>query len=242
MKNPHRDTFAMAKKPAIPIDNKNKPTEWLDLWVKFLTFVSTTVIAVMAFQLNSKGEASKSNQNALDTIIKVIALNASEKQAEQNAGQALMSELSNDEFLSTFFPNFSNSTQIKNIINRLREQVYTQGVAIKPVLPINTIQSSGNQKNLLSGRWVYIGQYDKANNRWDTKYLVGMPNDSDAPESLIGKTLKVNRQTGALNVRSGPATETSIAPVIDVIPPGQDVTIEQVQSAGKNPHYWGKLK
>jgi hypothetical protein len=205
--------------------------ERLDLLLKALTFLSTTAIALMAYNLSQQGERSRGQQFALDTVIKVVTLSASESEAAQASGYALLGSLSKDDFLLAFIPSYAEDPHFRSFIAGLSEEL-SRGRA--PAGPTVEAKAGGS-------KWIYLGQYDPQNKRWDTRYLEPI-DDRETPELLTGRELHVRRETGALNVRSGPATETYIAPIVGVMQPEQSVTILQVQAAGKNPHYWGRIK
>jgi hypothetical protein len=207
-----------------------------NLVIKFLTFLSTLIIAIVVSSQSYQSETNKGQQYTLDTMIKAMVLNASDKQAEQIAGMVLMDSFENEDFFIAFNLNTRQGEHLKKAINHMKEMVYTQG---KKTLDTPNIDSKSVEQ------WVYIGQYNATKNKWDTKYLDAV-SDQDNPASLDTASLKtrifsIRSETGALNVRSGSATETYIAPVICVLSEGKKIKINAIKPSGNNPHYWGRL-
>jgi len=80
-------------------------------------------------------------------------------------------------------------------------------------------------------RWVYVGSYRPDAKKWETKYL-DFADDPD-PQSLAGRDLPVNRQTGALNVRPGiPNDKGILPPPVDTLPENARVHINRMQRWG----------
>jgi hypothetical protein len=213
-------------------------TESIDFLIKIATLATTIYIAIIANGLSTESERNKNKQNALDTLIKAMTLNASDKLAEQNAGQTLMSHLVEDKFLRTFNATLVNNEDFKSIVLELQDQTASKLVSLSASL---TTDSSASAKlNKPESRWIYIGQY--TNNKWDTQYLDGFSIDEKPTTLPSNDNLTISHKNGSMNVRSGQATETSLAPVIGIMNEGEKVKITEVKQAGNNPHYWGKLK
>ena len=88
--------------------------------------------------------------------------------------------------------------------------------------------------------WIYLGWYKGNISRgictevgaWATQYLTFDPHV--CPSKLLGTYLAVSDKTGALYVRSAPATPTSIAPAVGGLYAKQQVEIDQIISSVPN--------
>lgn len=88
--------------------------------------------------------------------------------------------------------------------------------------------------------WSYVGHFLDSRSEWKTRYFdIGVNVD---PESLIGETIMVREETGALNVREGMPTMTgSFKPVIAALKPGSRVKILQVNQWLSSGYIWAHI-
>ncbi len=229
-----------------PNNGKGSVSEQLGLLIKLLTFVSTSAIAVVGYQLKLQTESREGRQYALDTLIKVTTLTTSGDLSAQRAGLLLIDKLDDDDFLLAFSPGFATDPHFKKVVTKLRDQIYAQRVSATQVQQPQKEDTGAAPTKAPATEdghgWVYIGEYNPAARKWNTKYLDPI-SDQDTPNSLVGRdNLKVSSLTGDLNVRTGPATETYIAPVSRVLSTGEHVEIVKVVPSGRAPQYWGLLK
>lgn len=105
-----------------------------------------------------------------------------------------------------------------------------------PVAPAPTPASS-----LRGQGWVYLGDYDRAQGSWRTRYLVF--GERTEPGSLMGSALRVRAETGPLNVRAGmPSIFGSLAATTDALKPGIEVKVREVKAWQNSGFYWAKVE
>lgn len=110
-----------------------------------------------------------------------------------------------------------------------------------PVAPTSAAPSAEAAKPEAAAAesWVYLGTWDAAAAKWTSRYLA-----FDAklpPDALQGKRFEVPRRTGAIYVRSGPSSATTLAPILDTLPAGKSVRIEQVSGGSSDAHKWARV-
>ena len=89
--------------------------------------------------------------------------------------------------------------------------------------------------------WVFLGTYHGQSGKWETRYLEFA--ETARPETLANKELRVWEVTGDLNVRSGlPDSKGLLASVVNTLPEGSRVTLENVQRWGASDLYFGLIK
>jgi hypothetical protein len=99
--------------------------------------------------------------------------------------------------------------------------------------------SSQSQERETEG-WAYLGHFVDSKKTWQTRYFefdVGTK-----PESLIGQSLIVREQTGALNIREGMPTLTgSFRKITHALSPGSRVKIKEVKEWYATGYLWAKI-
>lgn len=86
--------------------------------------------------------------------------------------------------------------------------------------------------------WIYLGDYSAE--RWTTRYLDFA--GTVAPATLVGQTLPVRSETGALNVREGMPTEQGEFPRISrALSPGTPVRILEVRPWLTTGYQWARV-
>ncbi len=89
--------------------------------------------------------------------------------------------------------------------------------------------------------WVYLGHFVSEKSNWKTRYLNFLVNEK--PSNLVEKTLKVRKETGALNVRKGMPTFTGqFLEVQDVLAVGSSVTIIEHSEWHSSGYIWAKVR
>ena len=200
----------------------------LDVALKVLSFLATTAIAGIGFWYTSIEHGKTEWGRTLDLMSKAEALTNSQQARDRKLGWALLGALDN-----VLAPDGA-SEQEKAWLTALVYSLQDQSSAAQPTpQALATPAADG---------WVYLGQYQ--NGAWDTAYLDGIVVNGkpQRPALLVGKTLTVSTVTGALNVRSGAATEHALMPVKGSLKPGVSVQVLQVQQVPNNPHYWAQFK
>ncbi|HEY1632832.1 MAG TPA: hypothetical protein VGF56_16055 [Rhizomicrobium sp.] len=204
----------------------------IDLVLKVLTFLSTAAIAVVGLLYTDMDRISKERQDAFDMILKSIALTNSDKTADQDTGILLLNSLGDDHYLAEFSPHLVGDKNFKGLLLKFRD------IASSKLLPPTT---KPDEAAAGGERWVYLGQYQ--NGAWQTHYLDGIVGGrgTTSPAGLVRHQLTVNTVTGAVNLRSGPATATALMPVIATARPGTKLLIGDVKPSGPNPQFWGRV-
>ena len=88
--------------------------------------------------------------------------------------------------------------------------------------------------------WAYLGHYMASTKKWKTRYFNF---EADAlPDDLTRRRLTVDEKTGALNVRAGmPTLIGQFQEVIDVLKPGSEATVHEVQEWYSTGYMWAKI-
>ena len=86
--------------------------------------------------------------------------------------------------------------------------------------------------------WAYLGHF--VDSRWKTRYF-DIATDIE-PEALVGETLIVREETGALNVREGMPTFTgSFKSITSALKPGSKAKILKVEEWLSSGYMWAKI-
>jgi hypothetical protein len=206
-------------------NDKRATVGWTDPFLKVLSILATLIVALVGLNYTIEDQNARKRQTALELLIKVMTLSTSVKTDEQNSSLGVLKTLQTKEFSQTLSPVFLGEKNFQIVIANLHDQIYQQ-----PPQQTVTARPGGEQ-------WIYIGQWDGTT--WNTRYLEFKENLK--PENLEGKAFEVRNETGALNVRSGPAKPDALMPVVGIKNPGEKVTISKVEQTLGNPHFWGKI-
>lgn len=107
-------------------------------------------------------------------------------------------------------------------------------------LPQSVTASAVESAGTKSG-WAYMGNFRAKEMRWETWYFDEL--SSSRKTSYEGLPLTVREETGSLNVREGlPTVFGRMRKAIDVLRPGSQVVIEEVQAWGSSGYIWAKVK
>lgn len=89
--------------------------------------------------------------------------------------------------------------------------------------------------------WVYLGHYIEAEQRWETRYF-----DFDTrsvPDSMVSSILKVRKETGTINVRTGmPSLAGEFQRVFDVLKPPSQVKVLAVKEWYSTGYIWAQIE
>ncbi len=90
--------------------------------------------------------------------------------------------------------------------------------------------------------WAYLGHYVRDTGKWKTRYFE-FP-ESELPADIKAtKDLKVRTITGKLNVRLNmPNPMGEFFEIIDILEPGTEVEVDDVQQWQESGFYWAKIK
>jgi hypothetical protein len=83
--------------------------------------------------------------------------------------------------------------------------------------------------------WIYLGEYSMADARWIKRYLDF--DNNTIPNNLINQTLKVRKETGALNVR-----KSCLGEVVDGLEPESSVKILEIKNYAGIGYMWARVK
>jgi len=88
--------------------------------------------------------------------------------------------------------------------------------------------------------WAYLG--NKSNGTWQTRYFDFKANDNPLKFTEGDGKLRVREATGSLNLRQNmPNPDGTFPPVIDVLDPGTEVSVQEVRAWQSTGYMWAKV-
>jgi hypothetical protein len=195
-------------------------------------------------------------------ILQAADHSASHDEYERNRGLALLNIVDDDKFYHVIDLDDASKTDARAIVKLAKSYNYTTAAQLSSAAKAPSVaETAANCIDLLtksksrvitkaagSQCWVYLGEYDgKFNGKacegpgsWASRYL-----QFDAPicpADLIGKSMTVRPETGAIYARSGPASELGVQPVVGGVYPGELVTIDGIRTSANGQNYlWGRV-
>jgi hypothetical protein len=171
---------------------------------------------------------------------------------QRNRGLRLLNLINTDSFFNSLGLDRKKETDLAALLNN------TQSYNISTLASTGTTQSTPATKQISYSScaerlkvgnaaavhgsaapdcWIYLGWYKgtiegghcKDTGAWATRYL-----EFDArvcPSDLMGRYLAASERTGALYVRSAPATPFGVAPVVGGLYPKQAIVIDRLSSS-----------
>jgi len=181
-----------------------------------------------------QAEMQKSLQEQQNRILEVQVVEkflphlSSDNESTQKAAIIALGELSNP-VIATRIAALFNSNGTRAGVDALMASS-TTSYQTQP-LPVDSQTLSATKTE---ERWIYLGEYSSTDERWIKKYL---DFDSRAvPDHLVNQTLKVRKETGALNVRKAPLGE-----VIDGLKPESTVKILEIKNFARLGYMWARV-
>ncbi len=233
-------------------------TEKKDRWDRFSalsTFLSTVVIAVIGLyfthsynSIESQRKADLDRQEAatrayqtqileMQTMEKFIPYLTSKDEETKKVAVLMISTLASSK-LATNMAQLYKSKGTKEAVDVIMASAQT----MTPTKTPEGVSTVAKQTSAVSERsgWVYLGDYDAANNKWNTRYL-----SFDAhlkPDELANKTFAVRNETGAVNVRLGMPTDSGeFLGVVRSLKPMTNLHIEEVKPWLTTGYTWARV-
>jgi hypothetical protein len=139
--------------------------------------------------------------------------------------------------LSRSREDFSSEQNIKTV--QLADKIMRR--ATSPEQDIIPPPVSTHETGTLKEGWVYLGHFISEESKWKTRYL-DFSADKE-PANLVGETLEVRRETGALNVRKGmPTVSGQFREVQEVLDVGSRVNIINYSEWLSSGYMWAQVR
>jgi len=222
---------------------RNKKKDIWDIFSTLSTFLSAVVIAALGLYFtnvyNERASAREHQTKVyqtrileMQTVEKFIPHLTGDEERKKVALLALTS-LGSPEFAARF-AKLSPSEGTESAADVI---MASAGSAEQTEIPnpISSIASSTEREG-----WAYLGHYVATTSGWKTRYFdfeISMD-----PNKLVGKTLKVRKETGALNVRVGMPNPVGVfSKIIDVLNPGSEATIHEMREWHSSGYMWARI-
>jgi hypothetical protein len=226
-------------------------------WIDKLSSLSPLISGVLIAGVGTFATISYNNRqmdiNLLNVLDKFRPYITSENPVDRQFGYECFVKLDEEAFVVKLIEANNDSAGINVIksivIQRTDKETTKRAESVGDEIMAATI--SGEQKeapnpilavNKVSKKegWAYLGHYVKSSKSWKTRYFE-FRSDMN-PDGLKGEWLKVREQTGSLNIRSGmPTAMGKFLAVIDVLKPGSEVKIHDIEEWYSTGYMWAKV-
>ena len=232
----------------------------LDIFAKLIIGLATICIATIGGvfthtynqrQLAQSAEQIKHDTESKDRQNRMLELQTVETffvhllakdETEKEAALETIKQLKNQELymrLNTIFGTKSTESSVNEIM--ASNYVSQEQVPEKIAEPIAKTPDKTQQKTTHIG-WAYLGHFSEKDEAWKTRYFKEIA-EKQKPLTLKNETLTVNKATGDLNVRENmPDWKAQFFKVLDVIPPGKQVTVREVKQWYSSGYWWAKIE
>jgi len=221
-----------------------------DGWDKFhaiSTFISGVLIASigLVFTLTYNVRQKERQTNLQEQEMKILELGAMERyiphlvaddEDKKEAAVLMIEYLANKQLALAVVRAYPKSRGVKKAGNTMMTSTDQADLPPKTLVSAPPATPETESKE----GWAYLGDFYSFDGKWITRYFDFPPNKK--PTTLEGKTFKVRRETGALNVREGmPTPKAEFLKVIDVLKPGSSVKIHEVETWESTGYIWARI-
>ncbi len=218
----------------------------LDVIAKFAGIATPLVLGWLTYHLTIEDQKKRATQATTDTVLKIVELSVGKDDATKNVGLTMIAEIDTDGMGGLIDDDLRAQAGFHKLLSDLRDTISSGSAgtspgpatsAAAPAPPHGTAPAPTDPDDAVE-KWVYVGTWD--GNHWATRHIAIEPNMT--PQDLKNRNIRVPKYIGNIYVRSGPSTPTALAPVVDVLHPGQSVTVLEVRTGSDPTHYWARIK
>ncbi len=204
-------------------DGKTKRNNKWQLWIAVATTAIAAVGAIATWAYNEQ----QSRFREIETVEKFFPHLVSTDRRLSNMAKLTVKNLLSD-------------PELADRLIQAAVEVTSDDAATKPELTSKELgeRRAARAPTATIEGWAYLGNYIDGN--WQTRYFDFSANAD--PQQFVTHTLRVREVTGALNLRLNmPTPEGTFPPVIDVLEPGTEVRLLEVQRWQSSSYMWGRV-